>query len=140
MKLLRRFRRTGRGEDYADYARERVSPVGLAGLVLALLALGFVYAYPRLKGPPLVRRDFVGKVMDKSLTLRESQIGTAPLAGLTVEDDGGRRFNVAVTAEQYERARVGMRVRRSGGLIELSWDGFDARAVGTQTKTGGAER
>ncbi|HEY0170835.1 MAG TPA: hypothetical protein VGB98_07420 [Pyrinomonadaceae bacterium] len=116
---MRRFRRAGRGE---DYARERVSRPGLVMLALVIFAFGFIYAYPRLKGPPLVRRDFVGRVVDKSLTLRESMIGTAALPSLLVEDGGGRRFDVAVNSEQYERARVGMWVRRGGGEVRLSWD------------------
>ena len=134
MKWARRFRRAGRGEDYAG---ERVSWLGLLVLALVVFAIGFVYAYPRLKGPPLVRQDFVGKVVDKYLTLRESEIGTAGHMMLLVEGSDGRRFRVAVGGEQYERARVGMWVRRSGGVVELSWD--EPAPVGFK-RTGGTDR
>lgn len=119
MKWLRRFRWAGRGEEDAS---ERVSWLGLFVLALVVFAIGFVYAYPRLKGPPLIRQDFVGKVVDKYLTLRESEIGTAGHMMLLVEGSDGRRFKVAVSGEQYERARVGMWARRSGGVVELSRD------------------
>ncbi|MCA1620212.1 MAG: hypothetical protein LC795_13075 [Acidobacteria bacterium] len=134
MKWARRFRRAGRGEDYAG---ERVSRLGLVVLACVVFAIGFVYAYPRLKGPPLIRRDFVGKVVDKHLTLRESEIGTAGALWLLVEDGGGRRFRVAVNGEQYERARVGMWARRSGGVVELS---RDEPAPHGLKRTGGPDR
>lgn len=124
MRLWWRFRRAGRG---GGYAPERVSWPGLLLVSLVLFAMGFVYAYPRLRRPPLVERDFVGRVVDKSLTLRESEIGTSAHPRLLVEDGRGARFGVSVTAEQYERARAGMWVRRSGGEMELSWGGFEPR-------------
>jgi hypothetical protein len=134
LKWARRFRRAGRGEGYAG---ERVSWLGLFVLALVVFAIGFVYAYPRLKGPPLVRQDFVGKVADKYLTLRESEIGTAGHMTLLVEGRDGRRFKVAVGGEQYERARVGMWVRRSGGVVELSWDEPAPHGL---KRTGGTDR
>lgn len=101
---------------------ERVSPLGLAGLLLTLLAIGFAYAYPRLARPPLARRDFDGRVVEKFVALGESRIGSVTLPRLVVETANGARFNVAVNDEQYERARVGMRVTRHGGELRLSWD------------------
>ncbi|HEX6184060.1 MAG TPA: hypothetical protein VFZ44_09295 [Pyrinomonadaceae bacterium] len=112
-----------------DYRQERVSWLGLLIIALVMFAIGFAYAYPRLKGPPLIRQDFVGRVVDKSLTLRESEIGTAGSMSLLVEDRDGRRFKVAVNGEQYERARVGMWATRKGGVVELSSDEPAAGAV-----------
>ena len=134
MKWARRFRHAGRGEDHAG---ERVSWLGLFVLTLVVFAIGFVYAYPRLKGPPLIRQDFVGRVVDKYLTLRESEIGTAGHMTLLVEGRDGRRFKVAVTGEQYGRARVGMWAKRSGGVVELSWD---EPAPGARSETDGGTR
>lgn len=115
---MKRFRERRRDAD----PRERVSRLGLLLLVLTLAGLGFLYAYPRLREPPLVERDLVGRVLDKSLTLRESQTGTTHTLRLLVGAADGRRSEVAVTPEQYQRARVGMWVRRSRGAVELSWD------------------
>jgi hypothetical protein len=99
-----------------------VSWLGLLGLAACLAALGFLYAYPRLREPPLVKRDFVGRVLDKSLTLGESQTGTTHRTRLLVKAADGRQFEVAVTPEQYEGARAGMWVARTGGEVRLSWD------------------
>jgi hypothetical protein len=119
LNWTKQFRKTRPG---AGRSPERVSWPDLILMGLLLAGVGFIYAYPRLKEPPLIRRDFVGRVLDKSLTLRESQIGTGGFLTLLVEDRGGGRFKVLVTEEQYERARVGMWVERSGGEIKLSWD------------------
>lgn len=126
MKLTRRARRTPRGERPAP---ERVSWPGLIIVLLVMFVVGFVYAYPRLKRPPLVERDFVGRVVDKHLTLRESEIGTSPRLRLLVRTSDGSQLNVAVTEEAYERARVGMWATRRGGEVSLSWDEPEPRAA-----------
>lgn len=102
--------------------QERVSWPGLLFAVVVLAGVGFLYAYPRLSGTPLVERDFVGRVVDKSLTLSESEIGTRHRLRLLVRAADGRQFQVAVTPEHYGRARVGMWVTRTRGEIKLSWD------------------
>ena len=99
-----------------------MSWLGLLAVVLMLAGLGFLYAYPRLSGTPLVKRDFVGRVVDKSLTLYESQMGTSHRPRLLVRAADGRQFQVAITPEQYEVAQIGMWVTRTGGEIKLSWD------------------
>jgi hypothetical protein len=101
---------------------ERVSRLGLIGIALTVFAVGFAYAYPRLTRTPLVRRDFDGRVVEKFVTLGESRMGSATFPLLVVEIANGARFNVAVSDEQYERARVGMRVSRHRGELILSWD------------------
>ena len=92
-----------------------MSWLGLLAVVFMLAGLGFLYAYPRLSGTPLVKRDFVGRVVDKSLTLYESQIGTSHRPRLLVRAADGRQFQVAVTPEQDEGAQVGRWVTRTGG-------------------------
>lgn len=107
-----------------------MSWLGLALAVAALGLLGCCFAYPYLKKPPYVERDFVGRVVDKSLTLQETHYGTAPLLRLLVETEDRKRFEVRVTNEQYERARVGMWVARTRGEIKLSWDKPGSPATG----------
>ena len=102
--------------------RERVSWLGLIVLALTLFAIGFVYAYPRLTRPPLARRDFTGQVVEKFVALGESQVGSATFPRLVVETANGARFNVAVSDEQYEQARVGMWASRREGELRLSWE------------------
>lgn len=101
---------------------ERVSRLGLIGVALTVLAIGFAYAYPKMTRTPLARRDFDGRVVEKFVTLGESRIGSTTFPRLVVETANGARFNVAVNDEQYERARVGMRISRHKGELILSWD------------------
>ena len=119
MKWTNRFRKTRRGD---GGSRERVSWLGLIGMVLFLTGMGFVFAYPYLKKPPLIQRDFVGRVVDKFLATAETYRGTTGGLRLLVEDQHGMRFRVAVSDEQYEQAQVGMWVTRRAGKIALSWD------------------
>ena len=131
MRWTRRF--SERRRDVSP--RERVSWPWLLFVLLALAGLGLLYAYPRLSGAPLVERDFVGRVVDKSLTLRESEIGTSHRLRLLVRAADGRQFEVAVTPEQYEGARAGMWVTRTRGEIRLSWGEPDPAS-----STGGGKR
>jgi hypothetical protein len=97
-----------------------VSRLGLLGVAVTLLAIGFAYAYPRLS--PRARPDFDGRVVEKFVALGESRMGSATFPRLVVETAGGARFNVGVNDEQYGRARVGMWLSRRDGELILSWD------------------
>ncbi|MBV9926555.1 MAG: hypothetical protein JOZ96_16160 [Acidobacteria bacterium] len=127
MKWTRRFRKARARE---DGPRERAEWGALLALVLVMAALVFVYAYPRLTRPPLAQRDFEGRVVEKFVALGESQIGSRTFPRLGVETANGARFNVAVTDEMYQRARVGMRVSRHRGELILSGDVPELSAPG----------
>jgi hypothetical protein len=118
LKWTKRFRETRRGA--GSYLRERVDWIGLVALAVFIFAVWAAFVHPLLNEPPAVERDFVGRVVDKSLTIRESQDkGSRPSMRLLVEDREGRRFRVGVTGEFYERARVGMWVSRRVGELKL---------------------
>jgi hypothetical protein len=119
LKWTKRFRKTRRAD---DDTRERVSRLGLLGMILLLVGAGLVFAYPYLKKPPLIERDFVGRVVEKFLATGETYRGTVGGLRLLVEDQHGMRFRVAVSDEQYEQAQVGMWVTRRAGVVALSWD------------------
>ena len=99
-----------------------MSLLGLLAIAPVIFAVGYAFAYPYLKEPPFVRRDYVGRVADKYRSLRESQTGTRVGPTLLVEGRDGGRFKVGVTEDFYERARVGMWVTRRAGELELSRD------------------
>ena len=101
-------------------AREGKSVVVL--VVVLTVIVWAVFVHPMLKEPPLVERDFTARVVDKSFTIRESDRALPPSMKLLVERTDGRRFNVGVTGEFYERARVGMWVSRRGGELRLHSD------------------
>lgn len=118
MKWTKRFRETRR----ADILRERVNWLGFALLLLLMVGIFYAANYPYLKKPPLVERDFTGRVVDKFLTIAESDRGSRPVMRLLVEDRNGKRGRVGVTGEFYERARVGMWVTRRRGELKLHFN------------------
>ena len=118
MKWTKRFRETRR----ADVPRERVNWLGFVLLLLVSAGLFYVVSYPYLKKPPLVERDFTGRVADKFLTRAESDRGSRPVMRLLVEERNGKRGRVGVTGEFYERARVGMWVTRRRGELRLHFN------------------
>ena len=112
MKWTRRFRKGYEPEP------ERVSWLGITGLALAIFVMGFVYAYPRLNAR--VRPDFDARIVEKFIGVGESWQGSVTFPRLVVETADGRRFNVKVTDEIYEQARVGMWLSRRNSELRLS--------------------
>ncbi|MGI9106570.1 MAG: hypothetical protein ACR2G4_10010 [Pyrinomonadaceae bacterium] len=86
-------------------------------LVMAMLLVLILYPQYTLTGP--YRRDYEGKILDKSITLKESQYRAGARRRLHLEGRGGERFQVAVNEDIYERAQVGMWIRRSQSGVEL---------------------
>ena len=115
MKWTKRFREARRD----DIPRERVNWPVFVLLLLFMAGIFYAANYPYLKKPPLIERDFTGRVVDKFLTIAESDRGSRPVMRLLVEDRQGKRGRVGVTGELYERARVGMWVSRRGGELKL---------------------
>ena len=85
----------------------------LAGFIGVLL---FAYQVKRQMSPP----QYEGKIIDKWAAYSHSEQGSFPNFRLLVETAGGQRSTVAVDQETYDRAKVGMRVRRTKEGIELS--------------------
>ena len=71
--------------------------------------------------PPGVRdpREFAGEIVDKRISVYESQEGSSFVNDLVIEEKNGRRFRFSVTEEMYGRARIGMWIRRNKKGIEL---------------------
>lgn len=116
MKWSRRFREKRQRTDGPRWFVDGFAAT-LCVMALATFVLGG-YAY--FKRPPVVLRDFDARVVDKSLTLSETWLGTRPVMHLLVETSEGRRFRVSVTADFYEQAEVGMWLSRRWGELELS--------------------
>lgn len=93
-------------------------------LVLALaiftLLAGTCYRQYTLTGPYV--REYEGKILDKSQTITESQTGSGVRRRLLLEGRDGRKFEVAIGAETYERAQKGMWIKKSEAAgIALTW-------------------
>ncbi len=74
--------------------------------------------------PPVVRdpREFLGKIVDKRISVYESEQGSSFSNDLIIEEKNGRRFRFRVTEEMYGRAKVGMWIRRNKKGTELLTD------------------
>ena len=84
----------------------------LAGFVGVLF---FVYQVNRQLKPP----EYEGKIVDKWAGYNHSELGSSPYFRLLVESAGGQRSTVAVDRDTYERAKLGMWIRKTKKGIEL---------------------
>ena len=70
-------------------------------------------------------------MVDKWASYTQSEQGSRPYFRLVVEGDNKTRFAVSVSADIYERAKVGMRVKKTEDGVELMTDESSAISVGT---------
>ncbi len=87
--------------------------VTLAGFIGLLF---FLYQGGAQMNPP----EFDGKVVDKWAGYTHSDQGSFPYFRLLVQTAGGTRSTVAVDQETYDRAKVGMCIKKTKRGIELS--------------------
>lgn len=98
-------------------------------LVFFAVLMGGLYRYRSSPAGPF-RREYEGKIVEKWARYAESEQGSKPLFRLLVEDNNKVRFTVAVTPDVYERAEIGMRIKKSESGIELLADGSKVISVG----------
>ena len=89
---------------------------GLVILVAFIGVLFFAYQAKRQLSPP----EYEGKIVDKWAGYSHSDEGSFPYFRLLVETDNGKKLTVTVDRENYERAKVGMRIKKTQRGIELS--------------------
>jgi len=100
--------------DKGDLART----IGWFLLILAcLVALIFIIYNTRQSLNPA---EYEGKIVDKWAGYNESDQGSRPYFRLLVEPDNGVKFTVAIDRDIYQRAKVGMRIKKTRVGIELS--------------------
>jgi hypothetical protein len=96
-----------------------------AAAVFALfLLLIYTLQMSTLRGIP---DSYEGVVIDKSLTIQESEQGSWPQRRLLVRVEDGRVLRVPAGPELYESARAGMRIRKSAAGVELTWTEFEPK-------------
>jgi len=91
----------------------------LLALIIFTLLTATCYHQYTLTGP--YAREYEGKILDKSQTITESQTGSGVRRRLLLEGRGGEKFEVAIGAETYERAREGMWIKKTDAGVELTW-------------------
>lgn len=95
------------------------------GLLLILAVVMFTVltstCYQQYTLTGAYRREYEGKILDKSQTITESHTGSRVRRRLLLEGRGGERFEVAIGEETYERARKGMWIKKTEAGVELTW-------------------
>lgn len=92
-------------------------------IVLAMILGGvsiWTYQCSTSTGP--FRSEYSGRIVDKRISVFESNQGSFFSNKLVIEEKSGRRFTVSVTEEMYNRAKPGMWIQKSSGGIEISPD------------------
>ena len=107
--------------------REAATKVLMVVVALGIAASLMLVYRERLRPGGLSRTEYAGKIVDKSLTIRETELGSKMVRRLLIEGEGGERFEVAPELDIYERAQVGMRIKSSRSGVELSWPERDRR-------------
>lgn len=99
----------------------RVIGFGVVAAVCIVTTFAII-VYQQINSTGLYRTEYEGKIVDKSLTIRESMYGSRVARRLLIESKSGERFEVAPSETVYERAQKGMWIRssRKSG-VELSW-------------------
>ena len=95
-------------------------------LIVLTLAMTLYTCGQRLNSSGLFRRSYEGKIVYKSATISESQRGSGMRYRLSIIAPDGLPFEVAVDREIYERASVGMLIKKDSSGVKL-----DDRIVGT---------
>lgn len=103
----------------------------------ALLFVLVVNLRQRFEPSGPYRVDYEGRIVDKSITLAETQMGTGSVKRLHIRGKDGETFDVIVNSSLYDRAQVGMWIRSDRNGAKLSWD--EPRPAGAAAKTEGAE-
>jgi hypothetical protein len=101
----------------------------LAGVIGVLF---FAYQVKRQMRPP----EYEGKIIDKWAGYSHSEEGSVPYFRLLVKTPDGQRSTVAVDQETYDRATVGMWIRKTKKEIDLRSITTSAAFWGPQLKIG----
>ena len=133
MRRKKKFRDRDANEPIAE-TRTALAMSGVAVLAVVLItAVTFTYYQQfNLTGP--YRRNYEGRIVDKSLTIRESQYGSWAVRRLRVRGKGGEEFEVSVSDALYQRAQVGMWIKRSDTGVKVLWQEPDPSPTAVETK------
>jgi hypothetical protein len=106
-------------------------------LVAAFVALYALNLRQRFEPSGPYRVDYEGRIVDKSITLAETQLGSGAVERLHIRGKDGETFDVIVNRSLYDRAQVGMWIRSDRDGAKLSWN--EPPPASAATKTEGAE-
>jgi hypothetical protein len=84
----------------------KASTIIAALLVCGVVALFVVSFYQRMDSQGAYRREYQGRVVDKWVTYHETELGTQVSRHLRLKSKNGEAFQVTVSAELYDEAKV----------------------------------
>src|SRR5919202_5742235 len=121
----------------AAWPRATARALVLVVLVALFLAAIVINLRQRFTPSGPYRVEYEGRIVDKSITLSETQIGSGSVKRLHIEGKDGDKFDVIVNNSLYDRAQVGMWIRSDRDGARLSWTGPPPASAGLKTE--GAE-
>lgn len=117
----RKFRR-GRKKDSESSeqaGRSKRFTILTSASICVLIALFTIVGWKACNRPNTVGMDYEGVIVDRWAGYIESEIRPRPYFRLLIEDENRGRITVIVDSDTYQRSRVGMRVSRRKGKVEL---------------------
>jgi hypothetical protein len=86
--------------------RQKITIILICALVAALVIVLLVSFYQRMKSEGAYRHEYAGRVIDKWVTYQETESGTRVSGHLLIRSKNGDVFQVIVSPESYEQAKV----------------------------------
>ena len=104
-------------------ANRRLFDAKLSTAVLSILIVAMLTTLAALvwqkSTQPVDTKDYDGRIVDRWADYAESDQGSRPRFRVLLESRDGKRFTVAVDANVYESAKVGMQIKSRAGQIVL---------------------
>ncbi|MCA1594313.1 MAG: hypothetical protein LC754_17135 [Acidobacteria bacterium] len=88
--------------------------------VSAVVAFGIVF-YQKFNSTGPYRMVYAGRILDKSVTIIESQTGSHPVRRLLIRTVDGEEIEVIINEALFNRAQPGMWIRSNNEGAEVSW-------------------
>jgi hypothetical protein len=97
-----------------------VTAMILATILTAMMGAGtLLTCQQRMASTGLYRRSYEGRILNKSATFREKQIGSGVRFLLLIQGNDGNQIEVAVDQDLYERAQIGMWIKKDDAGVRL---------------------
>lgn len=100
--------------DFFQKAKSISAAFVVIGILLLALILFFRFVYESKSQPKIYR----GKVVDKWLSIGETQQGSVVSRRLLIEADNGVRFKINPSVEEYDKVKVGDSIKNDGDGIK----------------------
>ncbi|HSE34429.1 MAG TPA: hypothetical protein VLA93_22840 [Pyrinomonadaceae bacterium] len=103
-----------------DQSVWNIKTIAALAVILSFVAL-LLFGITRLKQSRVesLPKEFEGRIVDKWAGYSESEQGSSPYYRVVIEVEGQNRYTVPVNQDIYQRAQVGMHLKRSEKGLEV---------------------